>query len=119
MIPVKWSPHAASLLEEIVLGIATALYPDDGIRWEMKLREAADGLGNFPLSHPTIPVECYFGAPERISHSDHRANVDQGVKITCTPDRGRQFSCIDKPLPNRDTFRPPDLGDLRAHLLND
>lgn len=34
-----------------------------------------------------------FGAPERISHSDHRANVDQGVKITCTPDRGRQFSC--------------------------
>ena len=63
MIPVKWSPHAASLLEEIVLGIATALYPDDGIRWEMKLREAADGLGNFPLSHPTIPVECYHTVP--------------------------------------------------------
>ena len=63
MIPVKWSPHAASLLEEIVLGIATALYPDDGIRWEMKLREAADGLGNLPLSHPTIPVECYHTVP--------------------------------------------------------
>ena len=40
MIPVKWSPHAASLLEEIVLGIATELYPDDGIRWETKFREA-------------------------------------------------------------------------------
>lgn len=63
MIPVKWSPHAASLLEEIVLGIATALSPDDGIRWEMKLRETADGLGNFPLSHPTIPVECYHTVP--------------------------------------------------------
>ena len=63
MIPVKWSPHAASLLEEIVLGIATTLYPDYGIRWEMKLREAADGLGNFPLSHPTIPVECYHTVP--------------------------------------------------------
>ena len=47
MIPVKWSPQAESLLVEIVLGIATALYPDDGIRWEMKLREAADGLGDF------------------------------------------------------------------------
>ena len=47
MIPVKWSPQAESLLVEIVLGIATKLYPDDGIRWEMKLREAADGLGDF------------------------------------------------------------------------
>ena len=63
MIPVKWSPHAASLLEEFVLGIATALYPDDGIRWELKLREAAEGLGDFPLSHPTIPVECYHTVP--------------------------------------------------------
>lgn len=63
MSSVKWSPHAESLLEEIVLGIATALYPDDGIRWEMKLREAAEGLGDFSLSHPTIPVECYHTVP--------------------------------------------------------
>ena len=63
MSSVKWSPHAEALLEEIVLGIATALYPDDGIRWETKLREAADGLGDFPLSCPTIPVECYRAVP--------------------------------------------------------
>ena len=63
MITVKWSPHAESLLEEIVLGIANALYPDDGIRWAAKLREAADGLGSFPLSHPTIPLECYHIVP--------------------------------------------------------
>lgn len=63
MIPVKWSPHAESLLEEIVLGIATELYPDDGIRWETKFREAAVGLGNFPLSCPIVPVECYHTIP--------------------------------------------------------
>ena len=63
MSSVKWSPHAESLLEEIVLGIANTLYPDAGIRWERKLREAADGLGDFPLSHPTIPVECYHIVP--------------------------------------------------------
>ena len=63
MSSVKWSPHAESLLEEIVLDIANTLYPDDGIRWEMKLREAAAGLGDFPLSHPTIPVECYHTVP--------------------------------------------------------
>ena len=51
------------LLEEIILGIATARYPDDGIRREMKLREAAEGLGDFSLSHPTIPVECYHTVP--------------------------------------------------------
>ena len=63
MSSVKWSPHAGSLLEEIVLGIATTLYPDDGIRWEARLREAANGLGDFPLSCPTIPVECYHIVP--------------------------------------------------------
>ena len=63
MSSVKWSPHAESLLEEIVLGIATTLYPDDGVRWEMKLRDAAEGLGDFPLSHPTISVECYHTIP--------------------------------------------------------
>ena len=35
MSSVKWSPHAESLLEEIVLDIANTLYPDDGIRWEV------------------------------------------------------------------------------------
>lgn len=60
---VKWSPHAESLLEDIVLGIAHELYPDDGIRWELKFREAADGLGAFPLSCPTIPLACYHTVP--------------------------------------------------------
>ncbi len=65
MIPVKWSPHAEALLEEIVLGIATELYPDDGLRWEATLREAADGLGDFPLSCPGIPPECFQTVPPK------------------------------------------------------
>jgi len=60
---VLWSPHAERLLEEIVIGIATELYPEDGIRWEMKLRDAADNLGRFPQSCPTIPLGCYHTVP--------------------------------------------------------
>lgn len=60
---VKWSPHAEQLLEDIVIGIATELYPEDGIRWEMKLRNATDGLGAFPQSCPTIPAECFHTVP--------------------------------------------------------
>jgi len=60
---VFWSPHAESQLEDIVLGIATELYPDDGIRWELKLREAANGLEAFPLSCPIVPLDCYHTIP--------------------------------------------------------
>jgi len=60
---VLWSTHAERLLEEIVIGIATELYPEDGISWELKLRTAADNLGRFPLSCPTIPFECYHTVP--------------------------------------------------------
>jgi len=60
---VKWSPHAERLLEDIVIGIATELYPDDGIRWELKFKAAAEGLGSFPDSCPTIPLECFNVVP--------------------------------------------------------
>ena len=81
MNAVKWSPHAESLLEEIVLGIATELYPDDGIRWETKFREAADGLGNFPLSCPTIPVECYLTIPS--NHDRLHQLIVKPYRIVC------------------------------------
>ena len=63
MNSVKWSPHAERLLEDIVLGIATKLYLDDGLRWEARLREAAEGLGHFPLSCPNVPIECFNTVP--------------------------------------------------------
>ena len=60
---VKWSPHAEGLLDDILMGIADALYIEDAFRWEGKLREAADNLADFPLSHPTIPSVCFHTVP--------------------------------------------------------
>lgn len=60
---VKWSPHARRLLREIVIGIADALYPEDAIQWEQRLREAATGLANFPLSCPNVPLACFLEIP--------------------------------------------------------
>ena len=44
---VLWSPHAETLLDDIVIGIAEALSIDDGLRWEGKLRTAAAGKGSY------------------------------------------------------------------------
>ena len=78
MSSVKWSPHAESLLEDIVLGIATKLYPDDGLRWEAKLRETADELGRFPFSGDGVPLECFDTIPP---------NVDDLHQTFCRPYR--------------------------------
>lgn len=68
MNAVQWSPHAESLLEDIVLGIAEKLYPDDGLRWEAKLREAAEELSRFPLSGVGVPPECFDTIPPNASN---------------------------------------------------
>lgn len=60
---VLWSPHAETLLDDIVIGIAEALSVDDGLRWEGKLRTAAAGIGDFPFSGPVVPVECFHTIP--------------------------------------------------------
>lgn len=61
---VFWSPHAASLLDDIVIDIADALSIDDGLRWEGKLREAATSLGDFPYMGSSIPPECFHVIPD-------------------------------------------------------
>ena len=78
MNAVQWSPHAESLLEDIVLGIAEKLYPDDGLRWEAKLRETADELGRFPLSGDGVPLECFDTIPP---------NADDLRQTFCRPYR--------------------------------
>ena len=60
---VVWSPHAESLLEDIVLDIAREVSPDDGIHWEYRLRKDASGLADFPLSCPVVPRECFHEVP--------------------------------------------------------
>ena len=58
-----WSPHAETLLNDIVLGIAEALSVDDGLRWEGKLRTAAADIGDFPFAGPIVPVACFHTIP--------------------------------------------------------
>ena len=60
---VLWSPHAETLLDDIVIGIAEALSIDDGLRWEGKLRNAAADIGDFPFSGPIVPAECFHTIP--------------------------------------------------------
>ena len=60
---VLWPPRAESLLEDIVIGIATALSVDDGLRWESDLRTTAASLGEFPLMGSVVPVECFATIP--------------------------------------------------------
>ena len=60
---VLWSPHAETLLDDIVIGIAEALSVDDGLRWESKLRNAAADIGEFPFSGPVVPAECFHTIP--------------------------------------------------------
>ena len=75
---VLWSPHAESLLDGIVLGIADALSVDDGLRWEGKLRAAATDLGIFPYMGSAIPPECFHTIP---------ANADRLRQKFCGPFR--------------------------------
>ena len=75
---VLWSPHAESLLDDIVIGIAEALSVDDGLRWEEHLRTAATGLGDLPFSGTSIPNECFHTIP---------ANADRLRQIICKPYR--------------------------------
>ena len=75
---VLWSPHAELLLDDIVIGIANVLSPDDGFRWEGDLRATATSLGDFPLLGSTIPLECFHKIP---------ANADRLRQIFCGPYR--------------------------------
>ena len=75
---VLWSPHAETLLDDIVIGIAEALSVDDGLRWEGKLRTVAAGIGDFPFSGPIVPVECFHTIP---------ANADKLRQVICKPYR--------------------------------
>ena len=75
---VLWSPHAESLLDDVVIGIATALSVDDALRWEGDLRATAANLGAFPLMGSVVPVECFEAIP---------ANADRLCQTFCGPYR--------------------------------
>ncbi len=59
----QFSPHAQTLFQDILFTIEEELSYEDAVRWHDKIIEAAAQLGDFPLSHQTIPVECYHTVP--------------------------------------------------------
>ena len=65
---VLFSPHAESLLDNIVIGIAEALSVEDGLRWEEKLRQASQMLSEFPNMGTSIPVECFEIPPKNANN---------------------------------------------------
>ena len=75
---VFWSPHADSLLDEIVVGIAEALSVDDALRWEADFRDTAERIGDFPFSGAKVPEGCFAISPE---------GVEQLRQIFCGPYR--------------------------------
>ena len=75
---VFWSPHARSLLDEIVVGMAEALSVDDALRWEADFRNAAERMGDFPFLGAVVPVECFAVIPK---------DVDQLRQVFCGPYR--------------------------------
>ena len=56
---VVWSPTALGQLDEIYDIIATERDSAAAAKWFFKIKDAADGLTDFPLSGPPIP-ECAF-----------------------------------------------------------
>ena len=56
---VVWSPTALGQLDEIYGIIAAERDSATAAKWFFKIKDAADGLANFPLSGPPIP-ECTF-----------------------------------------------------------
>ena len=62
MMP-QFSPHAQTLFQDILFTIEDELSYEDSVRWHDKIITAVAQLEDFPLSHPTIPVECYHTVP--------------------------------------------------------
>lgn len=67
-LKVLWSPHAEGLLDNIVMGIAEVLSIEDALRWEDKLRQTSQTLGDFPNIGNVIPEECFDTIPRNVSN---------------------------------------------------
>ena len=59
----KFSPHAQSLLRDILLTICEELSREDAIRWNDKIINDVSQLEMFPLSCPVIPRVCFREVP--------------------------------------------------------
>ena len=74
----KWSPHAKSLLADILHVIGFERSPQDAARWSLRIQEESDQLETFPFLGTTIPNECFMTMPDnadRLRQKIGRAHV--------------------------------------------
>lgn len=57
------SPHARTLLRDIIDTISEELSIDDGLRWHGKIEDAVLTLEDFPESGTIVPKECFYPIP--------------------------------------------------------
>lgn len=74
----KWSPHAKSLLADILHTITYELSEEDAARWNRRIQTASDQLADFPNLGMVIPLVCFHTVP---------ANANQLRQIICKPYR--------------------------------
>ena len=72
------SPHAKSLLNDIVDDIADVLSTTDALRWNDDIKRTILMLEDYPLSGTNIPLECFDTIPP---------NADDLRQTFCRPYR--------------------------------
>ncbi len=72
------SPHAKSLLRDIVLTISSELSIDDGLRWHAKIEAEVLRLEDFPHAGSVVSRECFGEVPD---------NADNLRQVFCRPYR--------------------------------
>lgn len=75
---IAWSPHARSLLIDILETIRNELSPEDALRWKIKVDETVGSLADFPSTGSSIPASCFRICP---------INLDRLRQIFCGPYR--------------------------------
>ncbi len=74
----KWSPHAKSLLADILHTITVERSKEDAARWSHRIQSETNQLADFPNIGAMIPLVCFHTIP---------ANADRLRQIICRPYR--------------------------------
>ena len=60
---IDYSNRAFGQLQDILDNIAEALYPEDAIKWRIKIEDRVNLLADTPLMGCAVPHECFLYVP--------------------------------------------------------